>query len=951
MHNTFLHEVAEQLYNRYGDDISSLVIVMPSQRARLFLSDALAEVAGKPIWQPRYMSMDELMGSATTLVAGNKMRIIAELYKIYSTFHDEPVDKFYFWGEMLLGDFDLVDKYMIDADMLFRNIYDLKVLESDLSYLTPEMRRIIHNFWSLFSEEAKLSDEKQKFLDIWLSLSTIYHRLHERLEELQFAYQGMIYRAAAENVESGKHTPDLSLHYVFVGFNALSACERRMLRYLATNAACDFCWDYDDYYVSSPDHEAGKFIRDNIFDHKPTLDITHDNFLSVKKNLSAISTVSNITQCKYIPTILSEISPTLNFDKDTAIVLTDETLLEPLLHSLPNDKLEKINVTMGFPLRQTTAYSFMERLVELQKNARHSADGASTFYHIDVMGLLSHPYVTSAEGDIAKALRKRISDGNMIRVKAEIFAESEMLQTIFTVAKTWEEIAEYLPAVLNLVLAKYADDDSFPALQTAQISLLAKSIAEVINTVKMCDIEISTSIFTTLLKRHLQTIRIPYSGEPLQGLQIMGILETRNIDFKNVIILSMNDDNFPGKMTGGNSVIPYNLRAAYGMPTPEHHEGVYAYYFYRLIQRAERVDMCYCSRADDKTTGEQSRYIYQLSYEAPYPVSRINVGVNVESAGDEDIVVEKNEAVMSRLGEYLKADSGRYLSPSALAPYVACPLRFYFSSIAKIRIAKEMEEDIDNPTFGTILHAAIQTLYEDLVGIDNIAEYLRRLLDGDKIERTVEQAINNEYLHNDKTDASEYSGNLLLANEMAVKYIRDGIIPYDIAHDNFSFMAFEKDIKGQMDIGDGRKVNIGGKADRIDSLKNGNIRVVDYKTGAVHNSFGGIEALFHDKERHQTGNILQTFIYSMILSHEQGRNVEPALYFVRKINSEEFSPRILDKSTKPPTEVDYATYAESFEQELGNTLRELFNPDVPFTQCDRSSDCCKYCDFKTICRR
>lgn len=951
MHNTFLHEVAEQLYGRYGDEVSSLVIVMPSQRARLFLSDALADVAGKPIWQPQYMSMDELMGSATTLVAGNKMRIVAELYKIYSTFHNEPFDKFYFWGEMLLGDFDLVDKYMIDADMLFRNIYDLKVLEADLSYLTPEMRRIIHNFWSLFSEEANLSDEKQKFLDVWLSLAPIYHRLHERLEELNFAYQGMIYRTAAENIESGKGSPDLSKHYVFVGFNALSACERRMLRYLATNAVCDFCWDYDDYYVAATDHEAGRFIRDNIFDHKPTLDITHDNFLSIKKKLSSISTVSNITQCKYVPTILSEISPSLSFDKDTAIVLTDETLLEPLLHSLPNDKLDKINVTMGFPLRQTTAYSFMERLVELQKNARHSADGSSTFYHIDAVGLLSHPYITSIEGEQAKSLRTKITDGNMIRVKAELFSESETLRAIFTLAKSWEEIAEYLPTILNMILAKCADDESFSALQTAHISVLTKSISEVINTIKMCDIEVSISIFTTLLKRHLQTIRIPYSGEPLQGLQIMGILETRNIDFKNVIILSMNDDNFPGKMTAGNSVIPYNLRAAYGMPTPEHHEGVYAYYFYRLIQRAERVDMCYCSRADDKTTGEQSRYIYQLSYEAPYPVSRINVGVNVESTGDEDIVVEKDAAIMSRLEEYLKADSDRYISPSALAPYVACPLRFYFSSIAKIRIPKEMEEGIDNPTFGTILHAAMQTLYEDLVGIDNIAEHLKLLLTGDKIERTVEETINKEYLHSDKVEAKEYSGNLLLAKEMVVKYIRHGIIPYDITHDDFSFMAFEKDIKGAMDIGNGRRVNIGGKADRIDSLKNGNIRVVDYKTGAVHNAFDGIEALFHDKARHQTSNILQTFIYSMILSHEQKRNVEPALYFVRQIGSEEFSPRIIDKGSKPSVEVDYAAYAESFEDELRTMLQELFNPDIPFTQCDRDSQCCEFCDFKTICRR
>ena len=302
-----------------------------------------------PIWQPEYMSIDDVMATATPLKSGSKMRIITELYNIYKLHHDEPFDKFYFWGEVLLADFDLIDKYMIDADMLFRNIYDLKVLEADLSYLTAEMRQVIHTFWSHFAEEATLSEEKQKFLAIWLSLAPIYHQLRQRLEEIGIAYPGMIYRSVAENIKSGTALPDTARHYVFIGFNALSEAEKSLFNFLKANAECDFFWDYDDYYTFSHEQEAGRFLRDNIRSFKPSAEISHDNFTKIKKRLNVVSTSSNIVQCKYLPTILRDISPEMLLDKESAIVLTDENMLMPLLHSLPQEFMERINVTMGHP--------------------------------------------------------------------------------------------------------------------------------------------------------------------------------------------------------------------------------------------------------------------------------------------------------------------------------------------------------------------------------------------------------------------------------------------------------------------------------------------------------------------------------------------------------------------------------------------------------------------------
>ncbi len=961
-HRTFLDEVAEKLYTRYGNDISSLTLVFPSLRARLFFSDALSQHIERPIWQPHYISMDDIMCQAASAAVGDKIRLISELYKIYVQHHpSETFDKFYFWGEMLLSDFDLIDKYMIDADMLFRNLCDLKELEADLSYLTPEMRHVISSFWSHFAEQESLTEEKRKFLNIWLSLSPIYKSLRERLQELNIAYTGMIYRSAIDNIEAGVSVPDISRHYVFIGFNALSECEKRMLKYLSNNCQCDFFWDYDSYYTSSSEQEAGRFLRENISAYKSLDEVTHDNFLATSKKFNAISCVSNVIQCKYVNTLLREISPELKFDKQTAIILTDESLLMPLLHSLPEEISREINVTMGYPLRQTTAYSLIERLLELQKNARLTNEKAN-FYHADVVGILSHPYIIESFEAEALGLQNKIIEGRYIRIDEELFKSYNQLSIIFSYSDNYNKISKYLLDVLNM-LAQHIDPQQEEAsLKLSYISLIAENIVKLQNSLKDCDIEISTSIYSSLLRRHLQSVRIPFSGEPLRGLQVMGILETRNVDFRNVIILSMNDDNFPGNITGSSSFIPYNLRAAYGIPTPEHHEGVYAYYFYRLIQRAERVDMLYCSHADEKSTGEQSRYIYQLDYESPYPINRINVGVDVTVAESPDNEIAKCGAVKEALMRFIQGEKPIRLSPTAFARYVACPMKFYFASVVRLKSTDELSEEVDSPMFGTILHAAMQELYSKIIGIANPAQELQAMLKGDKVEHAVMKAVNDEYLKIPNASEQHYTGNLMLVKSIITRYIRNGIIPFDIRKNGFAVELVEKDIEWAFPIGEGRKVVFGGIADRIDSLDNGALRVVDYKTGKPHQSMDGVISLFEGDDRSSLGNILQTMIYSMVLSHTRNRNVYPALYYARTIGNEEFSERIKDLGAKDPTgkraskeaaDIDYASYAAEFEEQLSQKLNELFDFETPFKRCDKqeAETICKYCDFKTICKR
>ena len=956
----FLEEVAADLYARYGEGLSDRAVLFPSRRARLFFVDALGRIAGRPMWQPEWVTINDLTGEISGLHTGDRVRLITELYKVYSAYHNEPFDKFYFWGDMLLTDFDTIDKYLIDAQMLFRNISEIKEIEADISYLTPAQLRIL-SFWSSFGEQADLSEEKRRFLAIWKTLGPIYRRFRERLSSLGIAYNGMVQRAAADRIRGGGFAFPEPRRYVVAGFNALSECEKRLFGFLATAAETDFYWDYDSYYKDDPEQEAGMFVRSNVAQFPPRTELRHDNMRG-EKQIVSVAAVSNAVQCKYAAAILAGLArrrreedpgiaagarPALG--KETAVVLTDENLLLPLLYALPAD-IGRVNVTMGFPLRQSLAYTFVERLVELQNHRRRKGDGC-TFYHADVAGILAHPYVAECDAALTRTMHEEIVRDRRISVDAAWLGRNELLKRIFTPAATWRELSDYMLDVVAAVARQpYEGDDARQRVEF--LAVIAEQVTKLRNSLDECDIDLTAEVYTSLLRRHLQTLRIPFEGEPLEGIQIMGILETRNLDFENVIILSMNDDNFPGNHMAQASFIPCNLRAAYELPTPEHHEGVYAYYFYRLIQRAKTVHMLYCSHADDKSTGEPSRYIYQLDYESGFDVRKVAVGVDVNLAETAPIEVPKDEGVMARLERFVDAQSPATLSPTAFFRYVACPLRFYFHSIARLEADDEISEEVDAPMFGTILHAAVQTLYARIAGEAHPGETLRAMIRTGEVAQAVEAAINENYLQDKHATAEDYSGNLLLVKDIVIRYLRGGVMPYDAAHDAFAVSGLEEPVAYPFRFRAGGRdleMKFAGIADRIDTLDDGALRVVDYKTGAPHLEFDGVESLFTGTGKQRLSNILQTLLYAMMLHRSRGCDVEPALYYVRNMNRPGYSPQLDDKQTGVKG-ARYTLYRERFEELLRAQLAELYDTSVPFRQCE-DADTCKYCDFNVICKR
>ncbi len=948
---TFLEEVAADLYARYGDALSERAVLFPSRRARLFFVDALTRIARRPMWQPQWLTIDELMTEISGLHTGDRLRLVTELYKVYSGYHDEPFDKFYFWGDMLLADFDTIDKYRIDAAQLFRNIEEIKEIEADISYLTPRQLQIL-KFWSALGAEADLSAEKRRFLAIWRTLGPIYKAYRQRLTELGIAYGGMVQRAAAERLAGGGFAFDTPRRFVVAGFNALSTCEQQLFRFLQQTAETDFYWDYDDYYRSRPEQEAGMFVRSNLAAFPPAGPVSHDRMTAVRKSLTTVAAASNALQCKYVASILRELAQQQGpLGKETAVVLTDENLLMPLLYALPAD-LCKVNVTMGYPLRQTPAYTFVERLIELQAHGRRTAGGYA-FYHADVTGLLAHPYIAECDEPTILDLHETIVRERRITVDAAWLGRLPLLETVFRPVASWRELSDWLLTVVETVARRpYEGEDAPRRLEF--LAATATELRKLRNSLDGCDIDPKPEVYASLLRRHLQTVRIPFEGEPLEGIQVMGILETRNLDFRNVVILSMTDDNFPGNRMTQASFVPYSLRAAYELPTPEHHEGVYAYYFYRLIQRAERVWMLYCARADEKSTGEPSRYIRQLDYESGLPLRRIEVGVDVNLVRPEPISVPKDARILRQLERYVDPDPerGAALSPTALYRYVACPLRFYFHSIARLKTDDELAEEVDAPMFGTILHEAARRLYEELKGEAHPAQTIEALRRSGRVRAAVEASIAENYLRDPKATEADYTGNLLLVRNIVTRYLQGGVMRYDAAHDDFAVVDCEHEVNCRFPFeANGRRMelNLAGIADRIDRLDDGRLRVVDYKSGAPHLDFDGLENLFRGEARQRQSNILQTLLYAMMLHRMHGCDTLPSLYYVRNMHRDDYTP-LLDDRERGVRGAFYSAYAEPFEALLRETLASIYDPAVPFTQCE-DTDACTWCDFRVICRR
>ena len=957
---SFLKLVAADLYKHTEGNLAHTAVVFPNKRAGLFFNEYLAQESESPIWSPAYVSISELFRSLSPWEVGDPVKLVCELYKIFrrETQSTETLDDFYFWGEMLISDFDDADKNKVDTDKLFSNLQDLRNIMDDYTFIDDEQEEAIRQFFQNFSIERRTA-LKERFISLWDVLGNIYKGFRESLASQNIAYEGMMYRHVIEHLDVDKLPYE---KYVFVGFNVLNKVEHTLFTQLKDAGKAVFYWDYDEFYMKenrqAVTHEAGEFIRRNLRDFPSPLSGELFKNLSKPKEVHYIASSTENAQARYLPQWIRNNLTTP--EKETAVVLCNEALLQPVLHSLPAE-VKHVNITMGFPLSQTPVYSFLIALLELHTHGFNFKSGRYTFQ--SVVTLLKHPYTRQLTGQ-AELLEKELTRNNRFYPLPGELGKDEFLTRLFTPLSGNLNLCIRLSETLQQVASIYQantsgteDTDAFNQLYRESLFKAYTTINRFRTLIEEDELTVQSETFRRLLVKVLSATNIPFHGEPAIGMQVMGVLETRNLDFRHLVLLSVNEGQLP-KSGGDSSFIPYNLRKAFGMTTIEHKIAVYAYYFYRLLQRAERITLMYNTSSDGLNRGEWSRFMLQFLIEWPHPITRQFLEAGQSPQGTSPITVEKTPDVMRRMQSLfdVRANPKAKFSPSALNYYLDCPLKFYYRYVAGLSAPDEVSAEIDSATFGSIFHYAAEHIYKDLTTHGKVInkEALETLLRNEvKLQDYVDTAFKKLFFNVPQNEKPEYNGVQLINSAVIARYLKQ-LLQNDLRYAPFTFIASEMEVDEPIDIQTPKgviKSRIGGIIDRMDS-KDGTLRIVDYKTGGDADTPPHVESLFiPDKKR--SNYVFQTFLYAAIMCRKQPTmKIAPALLYIHRAATETYSPVIQMGEPRKPKEAveDFSKYEKEYRERLQGLLEEIFNPEKSFAQTEIIEKC-TYCDFKALCKR
>ena len=943
---SFLDIVAQDLFDKCDGDFRHLTIVFPNKRASLFFNQALARIAKRPVWTPRYLTISELFQQMSSLTPCDPILLICLLYHTYikQTGSQETLDQFYSWGEIMLTDFDDIDNNMADPSHLFRNIEDLDALTS-YDYLSEEQKQSIRQFFKNFNPKEK-TELKQKFLSIWNHLLPIYEQFRTTLRQKGFAYDGMLKRDVLENSTAAPAHKTYS--FAFVGFNVLSKSEQMLFKRMKDNQQAYFYWDFDNSYMQA-DMEAGRFLRQDLEMFGNELPKDHPCYqqMSEPKQIHFVASPTETAQAHFVKQWLPS-SP------DTAIVLCNEANLQAVLHSLPSDAT--YNVTMGFPLAQTAVASFIGALLDLQLHGRtHRSD---TWRYTQVTNLLKHPLTArlAGEEDVVRIL-SHIRRHNILFPTLVLFEGNDMLQLIFTQTDSNASLLSHLARLLQTLGQTYAgSSDQLNIESTFNAYTMVNRLVSIHETGLL---NVSQETLARLLRQIIQGKTIPFHGEPVEGIQVMGVLETRNLDFSHVIMLGVNEGNLP-KSDHRSSFIPYNLREAYGLTTIERQNSLYAYYFYRLLQRAEDITLLYNNSTDGLTRGEMSRFMMQLLTERP-GISQHTIMAGNALQPNHIYKVEKTPEVLAKLCQ--RFCQSKPLTPSSINTYINCPLQFYFHYVAELSTPDEVMEEVGNDMFGTLFHYCMEHIYKDIftLGKQIEAPQLLQLADNKQTLSTlVDEAFNVEFFKTDdahKHQRPRYNGEQLLNRQVIITYLEEQL-RQDARRCPMAVVSVE-DKQYSMDIpidDTGTNVHLGGTIDRIDAYsQNGKecLRVIDYKTSGKAQTANTLDQLFDPTQAHRPYHILQAFCYADIITETEHRPVAPMLFYV-KLNKQNNQDGTIQLASAGKDKVAIHHFAQQckadFHKMLTDTIRSIFDPSLPFHQ-NTTATACQYCDFATFCQK
>lgn len=971
----FLRQVAHVYLREQRDMLGDCCFVFPNKRMGVFFRRYMRlESGGERMVMPETTTLAELCQEFSGLVEAPRLDRLFTLYNEYRQLGSEvpEFDRFMFWGDVLLADFDDVDRFLVDPDLLFVNLKRYR--EISANYLTPEQMEILSRYWGehfapvspdefwnhVHDEETPLEG---KFLRLWEVLGPLYARFTERLLDQGLGTAGMMIRRAASLLNDADWAPDnTTKRYVFVGFNVLSLAEIKIFERLRKRGMADFYWDVASPAMADADNRAFRFMRQNarMFPSRYALDDYFDEPAEFPE-IHVTGVPSAVGQAKMAGRQLIDWAGTGAVGDvadaiDTAVILPDENLFIPMVHSVP-DIYCNVNITMGFPLRLTPLSALMETLVAMHSRASLSR-GEWAYFHEDVRAVVSHPLLQGIDAGVCNAILARMSERRLYMVPVGVLMElagglAFMFRPVADTNSVEEchqrfyEIASGLRSLLAPLEGK--------ELEVYFLDAYMLSLEELRAAVERHGITMGETSFLRLLHDAVRSFKVNFAGEPLKGLQVMGVLETRGLDFDNLMLLSMNERVFPRRQYA-RSFIPDALRHSYGLMTLDFQECVFAYHFYRLISRAKRVRIFYDARTVSGSNSEMSRYISQLLY--LFPSCRVThdlVAMDALPRTPEAIVVRKTPEIMAKLAEFTRP-GGKKLSASSINKYINCPLAFYLSAVCDLNLDEEATDYMDSATYGSIMHSVAERLYLELKGdaasVIITPEILDMLINSDvKLDRLITETINEFYNRLPRGSATPLEGeSLILGNVM--KHFVKLLLRKEKEFAPFEFIAAEYRIESRMEISPGVEVNIKQFIDRVDRVFTregvGRLRLVDYKTGNDEISFSSVSDLFDPENASRRKAILQLMFYCNAYAASTGCDepIQPIIYKMGKLATEGLRPLSYNKK---PFE-DYREINEEFLREFRRVVSEILDPDVPFTQA-LVNDHCQFCSFRPICRR
>ncbi len=968
----FLKQIAEIYASLPASENRDVCFIFPNKRSATFFAHFLKQCPSVP---ERFTTrtISEFAASFSKLSEAPRFDQLFTLYNEYARLSsaDSNLDfeRFAFWGEMLLGDFSDVDRYLVNPDKLFINVHRFKEISTD--YLTDDQMEAVRRYWG--DDEATRSHEqfwrhyrpegtkpaKQEFVRLWATLAPLYHAFMERLRENGMTTSGALYRNAAERLAAITDPSELrSRRYVFIGFNVLNRSERMIFTSLQRLGIADFYWDFNSPAFTEDFNRATRFISANAREFASRYPLPEEPITDMPR-IDIIGVPGNNAQIKAAGSILGEMAadgsiadPTNAID--TAVVLPDESMFMPLLRSVPPE-ITSVNVTMGVGMRSNPVAALLFSLVGLHHNSRKSASGEATFLRDNINAIITNPVIASSFQSETEAITQLITTRRLIRVPAnDIATVAPSLSAIFRkiADEDIDAVSYYLTAVTDMILSVTSPDDM---LRRHFLDAYREKIELVRHAVKTYGVKMRGNTAIRLVQRAIASDKIHFTGEPLRGLQIMGVLETRALDFDNIVMISMNERTFPRRHYS-NSFIPDTLRRGFGMATADFQENIFAYYFYRLISRAKRVTLLYDARTVGTETGEMSRYLSQILYLFKTPaINHRMLSFDIHPADNRVMLAHKTPAVMARLADYTHTGEGsRRLSASALNSYINCPLEFYLRYVEGFNPGDDAEDYFDSSTYGTIVHEVMQNIYNSMLGDAESVTVTREDIAGllsptdTTIDRFVTAAGKHCFNGFPENTLTPLQGETAIYGRVFAETARI-ILREDMKITPFRFIGAECEMVVRYPVNDSLTVNIRQLIDRVDAVGD-TVRLVDYKTGSDELSAPSVQDLFtHSPNHSRIKAIMQLMLYCAVYRQHNAYTgaIMPLIYSTTKIGRDK---NVKNLSLGKIPILDYADFADEFESCIRSLIEEIFNPDIPFRQSDDPHSC-KFCKFWRICGR